>query len=122
MVEDPAQWPIFLSAGIALLGTLLYLAVHFSGLVRIGMSSDREPIHTMAIAAWSISFVGGFMGPCVAPVNLVSLLLGGLSLRGEPSERTRICAQTAIAAGLIIQLMIVGMVAALVPFIMATNG
>ena len=122
MVESPPQWPVFLATGIALVGSLLYLALHVSGVVRLVMSKDPEPIDTQATVAWIISFVSGFMGPCVVPANLLAMGLGALALRGERSARTRICAQTAIVAAVAIQLMTLCMLVALAPFMLATGG
>jgi hypothetical protein len=115
MIEAPPSWPIYAATAVAILGSLLYLAMHLIGLVRMFRSVDNDPIAPISVAAWSISFLGGFTGPCVVPINLLALVLGGLALMGHPSERTRICAQTGIAAGLILLSMTLIMLALLLP-------
>jgi cytochrome c biogenesis protein CcdA len=108
---------IIISVVISIIGVLIYLGLHIFGVIRLARSQDTEAISRLSIAAWVLSFVSGFMGPCVIPINLAAIVMAAVALRGNPTDRSRICAQTAIAVGVTIVLMTLGMVAALVPYI-----
>ena len=115
MQEDKFSWGIYAGTGAAFVGVLVYLVVHIVGLVKLARSKDTEPISGLSIAAWVLSFVGGFMGPCVILASIGALIMGVMALRAEPSERTAICARNALAAGGTIIVMVLVMLAFILP-------
>jgi hypothetical protein len=111
MVETVTPWQIWTATGIAFVFTLFYIVTHAAGLIRLIRMKDSEPGSKLAGAAWIVSFVGGFTGPCVILASIAAIIMGLISLHGEVSEKTRLCAHTAILASSLIVAMTLTMVA-----------
>jgi len=106
---------IFIAVGVCVLSAFIYLGIHIAGTIKLARSQDTEPISRLAIAAWAISFASGFMGPCVILFNVAAIVMGVMVLRADPTERSRLCARTAIAAGATITVMALLMLAIIIP-------
>ncbi len=115
MENNAVSWLLYAGVAVAFVGVLVYLAIHVVGLIRVIRSHDPVPISKLSLAAWIVSFAGGFMGPLVILMNLAALVMGVVALFRDVSERSKICAQTAVAAAVTILLMTLGMLAFIIP-------
>lgn len=115
MDDASMSWMIYAGVAVCFIGVIIYLAIHTIGLIRVLRSSDPVPISKISLAAWIVSFVGGFMGPLVILTSLLAIALGVVALLGDVSERSRICATHALAASLTIIFMTIGMLAFMIP-------
>jgi hypothetical protein len=119
MTEQGMHWTFFVGMAIVFGGTMLYLLIHMVGLVRVLTCKDSEPPSGASLAAWIVSFIGGFTGPLIILASFLSVGIGLFALRGGPSARSKICIQNGMAASLTIILMTVGMLAFMLPTMLA---
>lgn len=84
--------------------TFLWMAAHAYGLLKLG--GNLSHISRRAGTAWLISGIGGFMGPLVIPMSVVSLVMA-LKEKGQDGigAHTAVALRTVIAASVIILLM-----------------
>ncbi len=105
---DLQQISIFLAAGTAICLVFPWMAVHVWGLVKL-MGMDDKGASGKALGAWALSFVGGFMGPCVILASLVAFFLAGGEAKkahwGDANEATAHVAKVARVSSAIILLM-----------------
>ncbi len=95
---------LVLASAVSVLGGLLWFGVHLWGILahtRAGSSLSDVP-RGMALL-WLISFAGGFTGPGIVPVGIVSIVLGSRQLirirRGRASATSRLAARTVVVSG-----------------------
>ena len=93
----------------AVMLTLAWLAVHAWGAFRLLKLKDQSA-SKKAMAAWGLSFVGGFMGPCVFFTSVIAFFLAMGERRkakwGDASEATGVAAGTAMFSSVIIMVMV----------------
>jgi len=84
--------------------TLIWIVIHIVGAVRLGGALGA--ISQKAKIAWALGVVGGFMGPCVILLSMVSMVLAVVAQREpEVTPETLQATRTVLLAGATILLM-----------------
>lgn len=103
---DLQQISVFLAAGTCICLVFPWMGVHGWGLIKLLRMEDKSA-SGKAVGAWALSFVGGFMGPCVILASLVAFFLAGGEAKkarwGDANEATAHVAKVArLSSGIII--------------------
>jgi hypothetical protein len=66
-------------------------------------SGDKAPISSLPVVAWVLVAGGGLLAPCGTNVifGLAGIIMGAISLRSQPSARSKIFAAGAVVTGVV---------------------
>jgi len=96
---------------------VLWFLVHILGLVSILRVKEQGSPSTIAVGAYTLSWVGMLFGPCILPFMLVTAILSGMALRNSPNARTRRFAITSGISSSLMLLMCVGVVVVVILYV-----